>query len=90
MSTGAASSLEILERAGEPLKDPHIILEGPPGIAYGEPSIRLLAGGRRAILILAIEGSEEARRGLLNSEVMVTLIDQGRAIERALLVESAD
>lgn len=90
MSADIARSLEITVRAGEPLVDPHIILEGPPGIAFGQPSARLMTGGHRAVIILDVEGREEARLGLGGSLVTVTLIDQGRAIEHTLPVKKAD
>ena len=89
MSADIARSLEIAVRAREPFVDPRIILEGPPGIAFGQPSVRLLTGGHRAVVILGVEGPEETHLGLVDSLVTVTLIDQGRVVERTLLVKQS-
>lgn len=90
LTGGATAALEILVRAGEPLRDPDVILESGPGLSFGPPSVRLLAGGRRAILLVAVTGDDVARAELVANPLTVTLIDGERAIERTLDVDVAD
>ncbi|MDA1132434.1 MAG: protein-disulfide reductase DsbD family protein [Proteobacteria bacterium] len=90
LTNGAVPTLEILVRANEPLREPDVILESGPGLSFGPPSVRLVAGGRRAILLVAVTGDEVARAGLVANPLTVTLVDGERAIERTLDIDIAD
>ena len=90
MTTADKPTLEVIARASEPFVDPKIIFEGTKGITFGKSSIRLLAGGRRAIIISSVDGDKEELRDLINKNIVVTLIDQKRSIERLMIIDNAD
>lgn len=82
--------LEIIVRSRKPLEDPKIIIEGPQRIFFREKSIRLLAGGRRAIIIMDIDGTNDEINDLINSEITVILIDQSYSVESEIFVDNAE
>ena len=90
LTTADPPYLEILGRARVPMIKPRVIVEGPPGLSFHTSITRLLAGGRRALLLLDVIGSDEDRGELLNMLVTVTLIDGDRAVETTLSVVNAD
>jgi suppressor for copper-sensitivity B len=87
---GATPSIEILGRATEPFQSPDVIVEAPPGFVFQAPTVRLIAGGRRAILRAAFKQMPAAAGPLAGNMVTITIIDGDRAVEQTLPAEFAD
>ena len=81
---GPTPEIQILARSGRPFQAPDVIIEAPPGFAFQPPEVRLIEGGRRAVLHAAYTASSLAPVPLSGHMVTVTLFDGARATERTL------
>ena len=90
VSGGANPSIEILARATDPFQDPDVIIEAPVGFMFQAPTVRMIAGGRRAILRARFQQTPEALGPLEGNIVTITVIDGDRAVEQSLPAVAAD
>jgi len=87
---GATPWIEILARAMDPFQAPDVIVESPPGFVFQAPTVRMIAGGRRAILRAQFRQLPDAEGPLAGKIVTITIIDGDRAVQDTLPAEVAD
>ena len=87
---GATPWIEILARATDPFQAPDVIVESPPGFVFQAPTVRMIAGGRRAILRAQFRQLPNAEGPLAGKMVTITIIDGDRAVQDTLPAEVAD
>ena len=87
---GATPSIEILARATDPFQAPDVIIESPQGFVFQAPTVRLIAGGRRAILRAQFKQLPHAEGPLAGNMVTITIIDGDRSVQDTLPAEVAD
>jgi suppressor for copper-sensitivity B len=90
VSGGPTPTIEILARATDPFQAPDVIIEAPPGFMFQAPTVRMIAGGRRAILRVPFKQLPDAEGSLAGNMVTVTIIDGDRAVQQTLPAEIAD
>jgi len=84
LGRGAGALLRVTVRSdGAPLADPDLFVEGPDGTAFDKPAVRLIDGGKRAVLAMRVWGLEDigAEATLAGTGLTVTLADGTRAAE---------
>ena len=85
---GKDVSLRVTAHSQVPFAAPDVYVEGPPGLAYGKPAVRLSDGGKTAEMDVRVHGLEflEDPKGKTMAErrIVVTLVDGNRAAEAAL------
>lgn len=89
-SVGTNASIEILARSTTPMRAPDVIIEAPAGFSFNPPTVRLLAGGRRAIFRSTYAAGTGAAEPLPGQTVTVTVFDGDRAVQKSLPVLAAD
>jgi len=60
---------------------PDLIVEGPPGFAYGRPEARLANAGHRVAFEIPVETGPQAEGVLEGKRLVLTLYDGGRGLE---------
>ena len=90
ISGGANPSIEILARSTDPFQAPDVIIEAPVGFRFQAPTVRMIAGGCRAILRARFQQTPDAPGPLAGNIVTITVIDGDRAVEQALPAVAAD
>lgn len=80
---GAVRVAEIVSRSDQPFSQPDLIVEGPVDFYFMRPEMTLESNGHVARFTVPVtyEG-EGADPGLWGSEITLTLVDEGRSIER--------
>jgi suppressor for copper-sensitivity B len=89
VGSGDATGLRVVARGERPFVAPDLFVEGPPELGFGAPQVAFADGGRRAVLELAVFGAEAVEQPLIGSELIFTLVDGDRAVERRLRVDHA-
>jgi len=79
----AAPVLEVVARSEIPFQAPDLLVEGPPGYLFAEPTIDFSDGRKEAVLRLQSERGPLAEGGLSGETLTLTLIDGQRGLERA-------
>lgn len=87
-ATDGAASAQLLARVRSdvPLEEPDIFIEGPSPLAFGAPAVEMGGGGREALLSVAVFGVDSLNEPLAGRQVVATLVDGDRAIERTVTV----
>jgi hypothetical protein len=90
VSVGANAWIEILARSTTPMQFPDVIIEAPAGFSFAPPTVRLLAGGRRAIFRSRYAVGAGAENPLPGQIVTITVFDGDRAVQQSLPAVPAD
>ncbi|MBO6519695.1 MAG: thioredoxin family protein [Rhodospirillales bacterium] len=71
-----------------PFKNPDLYVEGPIGLGYGAPAVKIDNAAREAVLRVPVSGftgtPQEAAEKLTGSNFVLTLLDGGRAAETSV------
>lgn len=86
--SGAADDLRLqIDLAGaEGLTAPDVFVEGPAGVFFGKPDVKLSDGGKLARL--SLKGGGAASDDLRNQALTLTVVDGGRAAETVVTPEA--
>jgi suppressor for copper-sensitivity B len=76
---GKIPLLELSLAGSERLTAPDAFVEGPSGLSFGAPRVRLAADGKSALLSLAVSGA--AAPGLAGQVLRVTIVDGKLSLE---------
>ena len=83
---GKRQMLQVTARGAQPFTAPDAFIEGPPGLSYSKPAVRL--GDGRAVLDIAVNGVEflddATGKSLDGRTFTVTVVDGRRAVEGKL------
>jgi suppressor for copper-sensitivity B len=71
---GDAPLLEVTVRSDFPFQAPDVIVEGPPGLHFAAPEVRLAEGGRLATMTLRVTAEPEAPP-LTETRLTLTVVD---------------
>jgi len=90
---GNDALVRVTASAEQPFAAPDLYLEGPPGVAFSRPAVRLGGDGRSAQLEVKVHGLKEltdAPAGsLVGRPLILTLVDGNRVAERRLAASAA-
>jgi len=90
---GKDAVVHVSARADLPFAAPDLYVEGPPGIAFSRPTVRLGGDARRADLQVKVYGLKELADppagSLVGRPLTLTLVDGSRATERRLVATAA-
>jgi suppressor for copper-sensitivity B len=93
LGSPAEPVLAVRAQSAVPFVAPDVFVEGPEGLMFGAPQVRLEGGekegGYAAILSVPISGIEFLPGPLAASPVTLTLVDGARAVEQRLTVGEA-
>ena len=67
--------------SADPLKKPDIFVEGPEGLVFSEPFVRIESAGRKAVLDVPVSGLKFTKRKLTSSALALTFVDTDLAAE---------
>lgn len=81
--------IRVTAGARSPFQAPDVFVEGAPELAFAKPTTSLTEDGQRAVFVLAVEGLRPTAQPLVGRTLTLTLVDGGRAAERALEVAPA-
>ncbi|MBT6093481.1 MAG: hypothetical protein HOH04_01275 [Rhodospirillaceae bacterium] len=85
---GKSAMLRISARATAAFTAPDVFMEGPPGLAYAKPLVRLSDDGKEAVLDVRVDGvdflEDAVGKTLAARDFTATLVDGGRAAEAVL------
>ncbi len=90
VSVGANAWIEILARSTIPMQAPDVIIEAPAGFSFNPATVRLLAGGRRAIFRSTYAAGAGTAQPLPGQMVIITVFDGDRAVQQSLPAVPAD
>ena len=83
---GGKQVLSVTAAATTPFTAPDLVVEGPDGVRFAKPVVSLSDGGATARFQAAVD-TAEATKPAGAANVILTLIDGDRAIERKLVLE---
>jgi suppressor for copper-sensitivity B len=79
---GRTGRLTVTARSDVPFARPDLLVEGPPGLAFGRPAAERRDGGRVIRFVLPVSGPDVA--ALAGAPLTMTVTDGDRALEAAL------
>jgi len=80
-------TLTVVARADPPLSDAtDVFFDGPPGLAYGKPTLILSDDGIQAHLIASVDGLTYLDAPLLGANLTAVVVDGERAIDTTVTV----
>jgi suppressor for copper-sensitivity B len=74
--------LEVAVRSDVPFEDPDVLVEAPPGFAFGRPQVTLSNSGQQAAFRLQSRRGPLAEGVLEGKLITLTVTDGGRAMEK--------
>ncbi|MEQ8249587.1 MAG: protein-disulfide reductase DsbD family protein [Alphaproteobacteria bacterium] len=81
--------VQVVATSAVPFAEPDVLVEGPRDYRFLPPKVRITDNGTRAVLQVPIElsllGSEETKPPLVGTDLVLTLVDGGRAVEQGLV-----
>lgn len=83
---GEDLTLTIVARSALPFTAPGVFVEGPEEFRFGTPEVEIGEGGQRAELRVPVTGVVGPLGSLAGKPVTLTLVDNGRAMEREITV----
>lgn len=86
-NSGAGAMLRLTATSTLSFSEPDAFIEGPIELAFSQPKVTLIDGGRTAVLDIAVLGTESLDRPLVGTDMTATLVDGDRSVERRLAVE---
>ncbi|HEX9702989.1 MAG TPA: thioredoxin family protein, partial [Rhodospirillales bacterium] len=93
MEAGADTVLRVSVTADAPFKSPDLFVEGPPGLSFSKPAVKIGAGARTATLETKVFGlkdlTDPPAQSLDGRPLTFTLVDGDRAAERRLAVRAS-
>ncbi len=79
-----AQALRLSVVADTPLATPDVFVEGPRGVAFGAPEVRLGSDRRSALMRIAVSTPKGKPIDLAGESIRLTLVDGERALERSV------
>ncbi|HIM45209.1 MAG TPA: copper resistance protein, partial [Alphaproteobacteria bacterium] len=79
-----AQALRLSVIADAPLTAPDVFIEGPRGVVFGAPEVRLGVDRRSALMRISVSTPKGEPIDLAGKSIGLTLVDGGRALERSV------
>ena len=79
-----AQALRLSVIADTPLTAPDVFIEGPRGVVFGAPEVRLGVDRRSALMRISVSTPKGKPIDLAGKSIGLTLVDGGRALERSV------
>ena len=88
--SGRDRVLRVEATASQAFRAPDLFVEGPAELIFAKPRVTTTDGGRRAVLEVAVAGTEDLPAPLAGRRLSFTVVDGERGAERTLTVARAD
>ena len=79
-----AQALRLSVVADAPLTAPDVFVEGPKGVGFGAPEVRLGTDRRSALMRIAVNPPKSRSVDIAGVPISLTLVDGARALERSV------
>ncbi|HEB79654.1 MAG TPA: disulfide bond formation protein DsbD [Rhodospirillales bacterium] len=87
---GAGAALRVSASTTLAFAKPDMYVEGPEGLSFSPPKVKLGGYGKRVTLETSIGGLQNLEEGLAGKSLTITLIDGQRFAEKTLVAQLAD
>lgn len=89
VEVSGAQLVQVVATSAVPFAAPDVLVEGPKDYRFLPPTVRITDDGSRAVLQVPVElsllGNEETKVPLVGNDLVLTLVDGGRAVEQVLV-----